>query len=185
MLRFTTMKLKDRLILIVISALVLVTIFLVLDLETMLTGSRSLLNSNIKVQPARGRHTFFQRHLQKTTNGSRENGSFGGNKFNSNVNNNIDDGGNDPHVKNSNDRKRQRFNSNKASPDIDYDHPATGAPQPQSRSSSTSSTSTLPPEPFTDLVSLVLKIDQINHMARRNHKHWNPNLGDLLGLELR
>uniref|UniRef100_A0A6A7FZH3 Extracellular serine/threonine protein CG31145-like n=3 Tax=Hirondellea gigas TaxID=1518452 RepID=A0A6A7FZH3_9CRUS len=176
-LRFTTMKLRDRLILSIASVLVLMTIILVLDVETMLTSSRSLLNSKVSIQSSRGRHTFIQRHLQKTTNGSRENGSFGiNNKFNSNGMNSLDD--------NTHDEKHQRKEVNRHK-FVDYDQPPTGAPQPQPKASPSSSTTpSPPPDPFTDLLSIVVKVEKINRRAKQKHRHWNPNLGELLGLEL-
>lgn len=168
------MKLRDRLIFSVATFLVLITIFLVLDIETMLTGSRSLLiNSKSNVQPSRGRHTFIQRHLQKTTNGSRESAAFGSAQKYNGINS-LDD------------QKNQYANGKSQANLVDYDSPPSGAPQPQPKSSPTTSTTPPPPpDPFTDLVAVVLKIDKINARLRKKKQLWNPNLGELLGLELR
>lgn len=136
----------------------------------MLTGSRSLLNSKINVQPARGRHTFIQRHLQKTTNGSRENGSFGvGNKFNSNGLNSLGDEHNDKLDNSIHDKKQL---------------PAAVGAAPQPKQTSSSTTAAPPVDPFKDLLAVVVKVEQLNERARRKYRHWNPNLGELLGLEL-
>lgn len=180
------MKLRDRLILCLASILVLLTIILVLDVETMITGgSRSLLNTNMNVQPSRGRHTFIQRHLQKTTNGSRENGSFGtgnqANKFNGAGMNSL---GLEDDSKN---QKLEKGTSKRGSnPWGDYDAPRTGAPQPQAKQPpSPPSSAAPPPDAFEDLVAVVMKIDQVNQRARKKYRHWNPSLGELLGLEIR
>lgn len=172
------MKLRDRVIFSIASILVLMTIVLVLDVETMLTGSRSLLNSKVNVQPARGRHTFIQRHLQKTTNGSRENGSFGaGAKFNSNGLHSLADETNHDKLDNS---IHEKQNGKNELPAI-----GGGALKPQGKSSQTSSTTVAPPvDPFNDLLAVVVKVEQLNERARRKYRHWNPNLGELLGLEL-
>ena len=167
LLRHSTMKLKDKIILTVASVLVFLTIVLVLDVETYLTGSKSLFNSKVNIQPSRGSQRFvFQRHLQKTTNGSRENGSFDNR-------NKLDSHGDKKHLR----------------PDgldhpIDYDHPPEGAPQPQPRSMRVSTTTASPPDPFRDLVAVAMKVERLNQKGKRKHNHWNPNLGELLGLEL-
>lgn len=184
-LKFTTMKLRDRLIVCLASILVLMTIILVLDVETMITGgSKSLLNSRMNVLPSRGRHTFIQRHLQKTTNGSRENGSFGnGNKYNSNGGVNSLDVEVDKQSKHSPSKQR---GPNSDHPELDYDAPPTGAPQPQAKRPSSPPSSEAPPtDHFDDLVSVVMKVNQVNQRARKKYRHWNPSLGDLLGLELK
>lgn len=139
------MKLKERILAGVAAGAVLVTIVLVLDVETHLTSPSGHAPAHARVQ-----YAFRQRHLQKTSNGSREAGPLAAVSA-------QQAGGDDP--------SGQGL--------------VGGAGQPRSPPTTT------PPDPYSDLQHAAKKVEVTSKRSKRRRKHWNPSLGELLGLDLR
>lgn len=139
------MKLKERILAGVAAGAVLVTIVLVLDVETHLTAPSGHTPAHARVQ-----YAFRQRHLQKTSNGSREAGALAAASAQL-------AGGDDP--------GGQGLGG------------SAGQPRPPP--------STTPPDPYSDVQSAAKKVEGASKHTRRRRKHWNPSLGELLGLDLR
>lgn len=151
------MKLKERVVIAVMTGLVLLTVVLVLDVETRLTSDdRPHTPAHARVQ-----YAFRQRHLQKTSNGSREASLAAAASAQLNAAND------------------------------DPAHPPAGAGEALLGVGATSgreapkSTPTVPPDPYDDLIKVVMKVETLSKKTRRRRKHWNPTLGELLGLDLR
>lgn len=144
------MKLKERIICAVMTGLVLLTIVLVLDVETRLTsGSRSQTPAHARVQ-----YSFRQRHLQKTSNGSREASLLAA-------------------------ASAQHSAANEDPALFGGVGSANGREEPKA-------TSTVPPDPYKDIELSLLKVSSMNNGKKtRRHKHWNPSLGELLGIDIR
>nr|XP_027223815.1 extracellular serine/threonine protein CG31145-like [Penaeus vannamei] len=150
------MKLKERLVIGVMAGLVLLTVVLVLDVETGLTsGDRPRTPAHARV-----RYAFRQRHLQKTNNGSREASLAAA--ASAQLSAAVDDPAHPP----------------PPGPDNLVAVGATGGRQEPK------TTSTTPPDPYNDLVEAVVKVDSVSKLSRRRRKHWNPTLGELLGIDL-
>lgn len=151
------MKLKERVVIAVMTGLVLLTVVLVLDVETRITsGGRPQTPAHARVQ-----YAFRQRHLQKTSNGSREallaaaaSGQLNG------------------------------VNDDPAHPPPAAGETLLGMGVSGGREEA-KPTPTSPPDPYTDLQKVVAKVESLSKKTRRRRKHWNPTLGELLGLDLR
>ena len=151
------MKLKERVLIAVMTGLVLLTVVLVLDVETRITsGGRPQTPAHARV-----RYSFRQRQLQKTSNGSREAllAAAASGQLNA-------------------------INDDPAQPPPAEGDALLGVGVSGGRDEP-KPTPTSPPEPYTDLQKVVAKVDSISKKNRRRRKHWNPSLGELLGLDLR
>lgn len=149
------MKLKERVAIAVMAGLVLLTVVLVLDVETRITaGGHPQTPAHARVQ-----YAFRQRHLQKTSNGSRE--ALLAAAASGQLNGINDDPANPP--------------------------PQAASVLGQDRSVGKEDLlykPASPPDPYTDLQKVVDKVDILSKKNRRRRKHWNPSLGELLGLDL-
>lgn len=151
------MKLKERLAIGVMAGLVLLTVVLVLDVETGLTSAgRARAPAHVRVQ-----YAFRQRHLQKTNNGSREASLAAA--ASAQLSAAIDDPAHPP-------------------PAVHENLVAVGPTKGHRNQSSAAST---PSDPYNDLKEALLKVDNVSKTTHRTHKHWNPTLKELLGIELR
>lgn len=150
------MKLKERVVIAVMTGLVLLTVVLVLDVETRI-------NANGRPQTpahARVQYAFRQRHLQKTSNGSRE--ALLAAAASGQLNGVNDDPAHAP----------------PAAGEALLGVGVNGGREEQNP------TPTSPPDPYTDLQKVVAKVENLSKKSRRRRKHWNPSLGELLGLNL-
>lgn len=151
------MKLKERVLIAVMTGLVLLTVVLVLDVEMHIT------NPGHPQPPAHARvqYAFRQRHLQKTSNGSREAllAAAASGQLNA-------------------------INDDPAQPPPAEGDAFLGVGVSGGREEA-KPTPTSPPDPYTDLQKLVFKVENLSKKNRRRRKHWNPTLGELLGLDLR
>lgn len=151
------MKLKERVVIAVMTGLVLLTVVLVLDVETRLSsGDRPRTPAHARVQ-----YAFQQRHLQKTSNGSREASLLAAASAQHSA------GNEDP------------AHAQQAAAESLLGVGATNEREEPK------ATPTVPPDPYTDLFEAALKVENISKRNRRRRKHWNPNLGELLGIEAR
>lgn len=152
------MKLKERILIAVMTGLVLLTVVLVLDVETGLSsGSRPRTPAHARVQ-----YAFRQRHLQKTSNGSREASLMAAASA--------------QHSASNDDPAHAQHSAADALVGVGA---TSGREEPKS-------TPTIPPDPYSDIQQAVLKVEVISKKNRRRlRKHWNPTLGELLGLDLR
>ncbi|XP_068230432.1 extracellular serine/threonine protein CG31145-like isoform X2 [Palaemon carinicauda] len=151
------MKLKERVVIAVMTGLVLLTVVLVLDVETRLSsGEKPRTPAHARVQ-----YAFHQRHLQKTSNGSREASLAAAASAQHSA------GNEDP------------AHAQQAAAESLLGVGATNErDEPKA-------TPTVPPDPYTDLHEAALKVETISLKNRRRRKHWNPNLGELLGIDAR
>ena len=176
-LRLANMKLKERVLIAVMAGVVLLTIVLVLDVETKLQTTKHKTASHGRVQY----NSFRHRHLQKTSNGSREAASqaaqvSAGDDAMSHQGGPLNDpvaGAQPPPINDAenlintnNDSKNNSKNNNKSKNKIQV-------------------TSSAPIDPYNDLVSLVIKVEEMSKRNRHHRRHWNPSIGELLGLQLR
>lgn len=146
------MKLKERVLIAVLAGVVLLTVVLVLDVETRLTRTQKLTPSHARVQ-----YNFRQRHLQKTINGSREGASH-----------QLQVIGEDsvPH--------EQRLLKNQWA-----------ASEKEAKKTYSEALPKEPPhDPYDDLARAAQKAEDMYRAERMRRTHWNPTIGDLLGLEL-
>lgn len=150
------MKLKERVLISVMAGLVMLTMIVVLEAETNLTApSRPRTPAHARVH-----YAFRQRHLQKTSNASREASLSAAASAQIGV---VGDDSAPPPP---------------PAPDALAGVGADGGREKRN------TTPTTPPDSFSDLAEAVLVASNSSKVVRRR-KHWNPRLGELLGLELR
>ena len=188
------MKLKERVLIAVLSGVVLLTIFLVLDVETRL--------SHKKIQPSHSRvqYNFRHRQLQKTFNASREGGGnsagltgTGGAAIPAAASQQIHKEERDPGVVDVVPAKGQKAlhvaSSHKAAASTGL----TAVQPPQSFIvknwwDGNNEIETPPPVkphvPYLDLAAIAKKAEDMHAAERRRYQHWNPTIGDILGLQL-
>lgn len=151
------MKLKKRIILAMATSSVLVTVVLVLDVQTRLAYPGKLhvpTETPIK-------YSFRQRHLQRMSNGSR-----------------------DASLAVSASGQLSAASEDPAHPSPPGGGTVLGE-GPTSGRKDLQATGTEPPDPFHDLQEIVAKVEKLSKRSGRTRNHWNPTVGELLGRDSR
>lgn len=151
------MKLKKRIFLAMATSSVLVTVVLVLDMQSRLNY---LGNLHIPVE-APVKYSFRQRHLQRMSNGSRDA------SLAVSASGQLSAASDDP-----------AHPSPPGGGTMLGEGPTTGRKEPRA-------TGTEPPDPYHDLQEIVTKVEKLSTRSGRTRNHWNPTVGELLGRDTR
>lgn len=151
------MKLKKRIILAMATSSVLVTVVLVLDVQTRLSYPGSL---HVPAE-ASVKYSFRQRQLQRTSNGSR-----------------------DASLAVSASGQLSAASDDPSHPSPPGGGKMLGE-GPTSDRKEFQATGTEPPDPYHDLQEIVAKVEKLSKGSGRARNHWNPTVGELLGRDSR
>ena len=170
------MKLKERVLIAIMAGVVLLTVVLVLDVETKLQTPKQKVASHGRVLY----NSFRHRHLQKTSNGSRENAAS------QQVPQQSAGAGEDamshhPEAGGLNDA----VGGAQPPPSVNDEENMINTNNDNPKKKKKSHASESPPDPFDDLYYLTTKVERLTEKTRYTRKHWNPSIGELLGIPLR